>query len=94
MAPAHGCVPVLFHVTFQNSQNHLETTQIEPFIAPCLVLLDFIQVFVKSLKLFAQTLQKHIKSHTQKLCAGAHSRQRLGTKIIFGSCLKGPRGPN
>ena len=85
-------------------QNLLETTQIgmngtwnrqlEPFITPCLVLLHFIQVFVKSLKIFAQTLQIHIKSHTQKPCAGAHSRQRLGTKLIFGTFFSGHIGPN
>jgi len=45
------------------------------------------------LKFFAQTLQLHIKSHTRKPCAGAHSRQRLETKIILGSAFKFPRGP-
>ena len=61
--------------------------QLHPFITPCLVLLDFNQVFVKSLQTFAQTLQIHIKSHTQKSCAGAHSRQRLETKnLIESSC--------
>ena len=35
---------------------------------------------------FAQTLQKHIKSHTQKPCADAHSRQRFG---IFLGVLMG-----
>ena len=48
----------------------------------------------KSLWIFAHILQKHIKIHTQKPRAGAHSRQRLWTKIIFGICFRGPRGPN
>ena len=43
---------------------------------------------------FAQLLQSHIKSQTQKQCAGTHSRQRLWTKIIFGISFRGPRCPN
>ena len=50
--------------------------------------------FCAKLMIFAQTLQTHIKSHTQKPCAGAYSRQRLWTKILFGICFRGPRGPN
>ena len=52
--------------------------QPEPFITPCLVLFDFNQVFLKSLKFFAQTLQIHIISHTEKPCAGANSSESLG----------------
>ena len=35
--------------------NETWNRQLEPFITPCLVLFDFNQVFVKSLKIFAQT---------------------------------------
>ena len=35
------------------------------------------QHFYKKFVIFAQTLQIYIKNHTQKSCAGGHSRQRL-----------------
>ena len=50
----------------------------------------FNRFFVISMWIFAQTLQ----NHTQKLCAGAHSKQRLGTKLFCGTCFRGHRGPN
>ena len=44
--------------------------------------------FVISMWIFAQTLQKHIKNHTQKPCAGAHSRQRFETKKFLEAVLR------
>ena len=51
-------------------------------------------VLVKIVQNIEQFLQKNMKSHKKKPCAGGNRRERLEIKIPFGDGSRGNVGPN
>ena len=57
---------------------------------------QFIPIWVVSKRfcdICAKFLKSHMKNTGTQSCAGANGRERLGTKILFGICFRGPFSP-